>query len=227
MFPTVTAALYVLLLAWIQSSTGLAVHLCITVLLLTYADGSTLFLLQAWRLLRWLLLPILLLHPLFTPGELLITGWPFTREGWVQGSWLTLHLTSLYLAAMLLNRLLSLQALQHIANHFSQGRYLTAIYIRLFPLVLIAVKTCVQQHGQVWRDNGHALRKIPVTLVALLQAMEGRSEQCALHAASHWQQPPSLQNFRIPQHRALRCALLLWLVMLVDFVVNNSGYALP
>jgi len=179
-----------------------------------YVDAGAGFLLQAWRLLRWLLLPILLLHPLFTPGELLITGWPFTREGLIQGGWLTLHLTSLYLAAMLMSRLISLQALQNIANYFPQGRRLSAIYLRLFPLVLPTVKTCIQQHGQTWRDNGHSLRQIPATLVAIVQAMERHSQQCALNVASHWQQQPSLQDFRIPKHRALRCAMLIWLVML-------------
>jgi len=226
MFPTVTAALYIVLLAWVQSWTMLVTLLLITIVLLIYVDEGASFLLQAWRLLRWLLLPILLLHPLFTPGELLIAGWPFTHEGLIQGCWLTLHLTNLYLAAMLMSRLLSLQALQRVANYFPQGRRLSAIYLRLFPLVLPAVKTCIQQHGNTWRNNGHSLRQIPATLLTLLQVMEYQSQQCALNVANHWQQEPGLQDFRIPKHRALRCAVLLWLVMFASvniYFFDNAG----
>jgi|UPI00039CBFCD hypothetical protein len=179
------------------------------------------FFVSAWRLLRWLLLPILLLHPLFTPGELLIAGWPFTREGLSQGVWLSLHVTGLYFAAMLSSRLLSLQALHMMAHYVPQGQRLSAMYLRLFPVVVPAVKSCVQQHSQRWRNDGRSIGQIPATLVSLLHAMDQRTQQCVLDISKHWQQAPSVQDFRIPKHRAFRCAIWLWLLM---FFVFSSGY---
>jgi len=60
------------------------------------------------RLLRWFVIPILLLHMLFTPGQLLLPGWPIgvSREGLMQGLWLSIHLTGIYAMAILMFRLL-------------------------------------------------------------------------------------------------------------------------
>ncbi len=64
-----------------------------------------------WRLLRWLVGPVLVLHAWMTPGELLVPlgeaggRWSPTREGLLAGAQLALRLMALYAAAMLLARL--------------------------------------------------------------------------------------------------------------------------
>jgi hypothetical protein len=80
-----------------------------SLLLLRWLCSTWQPLLRAARLLLWLLVPILLLHLLFTPGQLLWPGSivPFTREGLYAGVWLGLHLCTLFYAAMLLSRSLS------------------------------------------------------------------------------------------------------------------------
>lgn len=79
------------------------------VLLLRWVCTTWQPVLRAARLLLWLLIPILLLHLLFTPGQRLWPGsiFPFTREGVHAGGWLGLHLCALFYAAMLLSRSLS------------------------------------------------------------------------------------------------------------------------
>lgn len=59
-------------------------------------------------LLRWFVAPIFLLHALLSPGQLLLPGTllPITREGVVQGLWLSIHFVTIFVAAMLLFRLL-------------------------------------------------------------------------------------------------------------------------
>lgn len=61
------------------------------------------------RLLRWFVIPILLLHIIFTPGQLLFPGWPIavSKEGLMQGIRLSIHLASMYVMAMMMFRLLS------------------------------------------------------------------------------------------------------------------------
>lgn len=89
--------------------TSLSLALTGSVLLLRRVCATWKPLLRAARLLLWLLVPILLLHLLFTPGQLLWPGsiFPFTREGLHAGLWLGLHLCTLFYAAMLLSRSLS------------------------------------------------------------------------------------------------------------------------
>jgi len=72
-------------------------------------DGNWHTSLRLLRLLRWFVIPILLLHMLFTPGQLLFPGWPIgvSREGLMQGMRLSIHLTSMYAMAMMMFRLLS------------------------------------------------------------------------------------------------------------------------
>jgi len=88
---------------------ALLTALTISVLLLHWRCGAWQPVIRAARLLLWLLVPILLLHLLFTPGQLLWPGssMPFTREGMFEGVWLALRLCTLFYAAMLLSRSLS------------------------------------------------------------------------------------------------------------------------
>lgn len=55
-------------------------------------------------LLRWFIIPILLLHLLFSPGQLLLPGWPlpFTWEGLQLGLHLSVHLAAIFFAAITL-----------------------------------------------------------------------------------------------------------------------------
>jgi len=71
-------------------------------------DGNWITCLRVLGLLRWFVIPILLLHLLFTPGQLLWPGFPVavSREGLVQGIWLSIHLISIYILAILVFRLL-------------------------------------------------------------------------------------------------------------------------
>jgi len=71
-------------------------------------DGNWMTTLRLLRLLRWFVIPILLLHVLFTPGQLLWPGLPVSvsREGLMLGLWLSVRLATIYAMAMLMFRLL-------------------------------------------------------------------------------------------------------------------------
>ena len=73
-----------------------------------YKDGRE-RILRALALLRWLVIPIILLHALFTPGALIMAGmaWPVSVEGLQAGGWFSLHLIVIFFAAMLFSQLLT------------------------------------------------------------------------------------------------------------------------
>ncbi len=92
-------------------TTSLWLSLLLTVLatvMIRMLDGNWRTSVRLLYLLRWLVIPILLLHILFTPGQLLFPGWPIgvSREGLMQGIRLSLHLSSMYAMAIMMFRLL-------------------------------------------------------------------------------------------------------------------------
>jgi len=79
-----------------------------SIFMLRLLDGHWLTSIRLMRLMRWFLIPILLLHALLSPGQLL---WPelfsfITKEGLMQGLGLSLHLAAVFFVAMLMFRLL-------------------------------------------------------------------------------------------------------------------------
>jgi len=80
----------------------------LSMVMLRVLDGHVLTSLRLLGLLRWFVLPIVLLHALFSPGQLLMLAWfiPISREGVVQGVSLSLHLAAVFFVAMLMFRLL-------------------------------------------------------------------------------------------------------------------------
>jgi len=71
-------------------------------------DGNWITVLRVLRLLRWFVIPILLLHAFFTPGQWLFPNVPvaISKEGLMRGIWLSVHLIGMYGMAILMFRLL-------------------------------------------------------------------------------------------------------------------------
>jgi hypothetical protein len=83
-------------------------YLMLSVCLIFLIEGGWLTIIRLLGLLRWFIIPIILLHALLSPGELIMPGVPVpvTWEGVNQGIWLSLHLSTIFAAALLFSRLL-------------------------------------------------------------------------------------------------------------------------
>ncbi|MDQ6993701.1 MAG: CbiQ family ECF transporter T component [Mariprofundus sp.] len=104
------AAFGLILLA--VSSQQIYLSLSVTLLALLFTrliDGSWVTAVRLIKLMVWFVVPILLLHLLFSPGRLLFpaTGLPITAEGLYHGLLLSARLTAMFSAAILLSRFLS------------------------------------------------------------------------------------------------------------------------
>ncbi|NWF37046.1 hypothetical protein [Mariprofundus sp. KV] len=100
-------------------------------------------------LLRWFIIPILALHLLFSPGQLILPGWPlpFTWEGLQLGLHLSVHLAVIFFAAITLFLCLT-------RNEWIQA-------LLLMPFSSRAVATYVILIAPLRRSEGdllHALR---------------------------------------------------------------------
>lgn len=83
-------------------------YLILSLYLIYLLEGGWLTVIRLLSLLRWFVIPILLLHALLSPGQLIWPGvpMPVTWEGVQQGIWLSLHLSTIFAAALLFFRLL-------------------------------------------------------------------------------------------------------------------------
>jgi len=142
---------------------------------------------HAFRLLLWLIIPIFLLHLVFTPGRVIWpgSGLPFSYEGVNQASWLALHLCALFAAAMGLSRSLSL----------SEWTYYVArmplIGARLLPFVTLALpmQKMVGESIQHQHRKPHTLKEMPNTLAGLFADVWQGADVLADRIWECWQAP--------------------------------------
>ena len=158
------------------------------ILLLYLVCASWQPLLRAAKLLLWLLVPIFLLHLLFTPGQLLWpgSGIPFTREGLHEGLWLALRLCALFYAAMLLSRSLRREEwafyclrLPYIGAHLLP-------YMKLSSPIRTLVSRCMAEAKQQLYESG-GLRNVSRALQVLTTLIVSVWQGTAMEAKSVWQ----------------------------------------
>ncbi len=164
-----------------------AAELLVCVLLLRIGNGSWASVLRAGRLLLWFILPIFLLHLLFTPGALIWPGSsaPFTWEGWHRGAWLSLHLLLLFYAAMLLSRALSLEEWQAWLCRIPWlGRRLYPYLLLFGPMRDEAVR--LVRNCWRFRKYGLSFRVLSDMLGALLEDILGMGRSQAETVWKNW-----------------------------------------
>jgi len=150
-------------------------------------SGSWLPLWRAFRLLLWLIIPIILLHLFFTPGRLI---WPdsgvsFSHEGLHQAAWLALRLCALFAAAMGLSRSLDIpEWTYYIAR-------VPLIGGRLLPFVQLAspMRQMVSENIQQQRQQTHSMKTLPHALAALFADVWQGAEVQADNVWESWQSP--------------------------------------
>ena len=132
-------------------------------------DGHARALWRMLGLLKWLLLPILLIHAMFTPGEILfsLSMLHMTREGLQQGMTMSLHLLMFFLAGMTISQLWSRQDwLLLVARMPGFGRRLYPYILMVMPLrqslgrELLLMKAAWQHRSGRWRHFPRLLESL-------------------------------------------------------------------
>jgi len=142
---------------------------------------------RLWRLVRWLLLPVMVLHLLFTPGTLLLPqlGWSPTIEGVRMAAWLSLHLVAWLLSAWLLMALITMHEWQWLLSKLPYvGRRWSEMLLAIPPL-LQGLRLRLQLWRYRWQLEQGRWRDIPGLAVAVVGQVLAMGD---LHAESHWLQ---------------------------------------
>lgn len=157
--------------------------------LISWLSASWLPVWRAARLLLWLVLPVLLLHLMFTPGQLL---WPgsgisFSREGLQEGIRLGLRLSAMFYAAMLFSRCLSREEWVWYCLRLPVFGALLLPYVKLSsPMRGVAGRALADASVQInlqagWGSASHVLRALGDAIAIVWHASGKEAEQVWLH----------------------------------------------
>jgi len=140
---------------------------------------------RALHYLRWLLLPVIMLHLLFTPGMLLIPSLPWspTHEGANAALWQSLRLINWFLSGWLLAYLLSHQEWQQLFIRTPKvGRHWADLLMALPPM-LQRCRASLMQIRWRWRLEQGRWRDIPALAAAIVVMVLAQGDR---QAEAHW-----------------------------------------
>lgn len=200
-----------------------ALYLLAGMLILLYVSGtaaSSIF--RAFKVLAFLILPILVLHMWLTPGRLLIDFGDFggiSAEGLARGGWLSLHLALMYFAAMLFSRLIFLREWMALTAWCGGGR-LQAYVIMLAPLAR-QVRWRMQSLARCWRRRG-TWRELAPMLAAVLNQCLSVSRRQADALWLRWPDHADISAFLSPTAASVRA----WPATLVLLLIGTGIIAM-
>lgn len=181
---------------------------------------------KSWRILRWLLIPIMIFHMLFTPGEIVWVDFPLpvSYEGLILAFHLSLKLCEMFVCALLLGRLLSMQVwLQAIAQIDVLQHHLTP-YLHLMPVMLRRVPMLVRRTYRAWRLEPKKVRKLASYMTELIIAVEKDSRRRAKYTWISWDKP--MVTGLVAQKKLMDSSLvyMLWLLIIYGAVEFGVRY---
>ncbi|MDQ6962578.1 MAG: hypothetical protein Q9M28_08635 [Mariprofundaceae bacterium] len=188
-------------------------HLVLLCLLLRIRSGSWQLIIRSWLLLRWFILPVLVLHLFFTPGEFLFAGGP-TKEGLHAAIWYSLHLFILFLSGLLLSRSLSFKEWSAVcACSPFIGKTLHLLLSLMWPMYH-DFKQRMQLYYQQWLLRKR-WRQLPTLLLAILIQMLHQGQVHAGHVWLRWDGQVRWPSMILNGY-AIQCILFsfLWCVFL-------------
>jgi len=173
---------------------------------------------KSWHVLRWLLIPILVFHIFFTPGEIVWVGLalPISYEGLTLGLHLSLKLYEMFMCALLLGRLLPMRLwLESLSNIRILQHYLIP-YLRLMPMMLHRVPILVRRTYQVWYLEPKKVKTLAHYMTELVMAVEKDSIRRAKYVWLAWDNPKvmgmAVQKQLIDSHLGYLACLLIFYV---------------
>jgi len=175
-------------------------QLIIAISLLTALASGLLLLRRSILLLCWLVTPILLLHALFTPGELLVKGMniPISVEGVQMGAWFAFHLVVIFLSALVFSRLLGKQEwIRLLINIPMIGGWILP-YALLFESGLKKNRGIVNREYAKWNSSDRKIKQLPDHIINSLTDMLGRNLDDTDELWHNWdQRVSSITNNRL------------------------------
>jgi len=192
-------------------------NIVLLLMLLAVSEGcikAWKFVAKSWHLLRWLLLPILLLHALFTPGEMLFdtSVVPISYEGMQLGLALGLHLSEIYMLTLFLLRILSIYMCLRWLMRLPYWHSKLTPYLLLMPRIMRDVRVLIRRAYRSWQKKPQRFRALPHHLLDLIEKVQHRSARQALYIWQQWQ--GSSVNIEAPPMSNWQYKHLIWMLLM-------------
>lgn len=186
----------------------------IILILQRYQDGSSRAL-RALLLLRWLVVPIILLHTLFTPGAMIVSGmaWPISVEGIQSGLWLSFHLVVIFFSAMLFSMLLTHREWIVTALKVPWIGHQLLPYAILLDRCWNRIREMMSAAFSQWREDHKGVQYLVLCLAGLPSEALKVSRQTANEVWSNWDQ--SVNEIMTEKH-AIPVSLIATLLALLS-----------
>ncbi len=142
---------------------------------------------RLWRMLRWLIIPTVVLQLIFTPGVYIFPQLPWSPsyEGLEHSLRLSLHLIAWFVAAWLLVSLVMLREWWGLLNRIPLVGSLWADSLRRIPSMLQTLNIRLLFLRYRWRLEGGRWRDVPSLATAVVGQVLAQGD---LRAELHWLQ---------------------------------------
>jgi len=198
--------------------------LALSVSLLYWMSSSWQPVMRAARLLLWLVIPVLLLHLIFTPGALIWPGsfFPLSREGLHEGLWLGLRLCALFYAAMLLSRSLSREEWSYYCLALPYPGVAIFPYVRLsLPMREMVSRALAESRRSIdlsggLKDSPKIMRALGEVIATVWHGSAGVAEKVIRQWDEH-------EGPRHPQGSAMSAGLMAIAGMLMPLGIWMAG----
>ncbi|MDQ6954436.1 MAG: hypothetical protein Q9M20_03230 [Mariprofundaceae bacterium] len=215
--------------SWPRSLFHIALFLSLTLVLQGDRKKAWQHWVRSWRILRWLLIPIIVLHGLFTPGEIIWVNFtvPISYEGLSLGLHLSLQLSEMFVGALLLGYLLPMKVwLEVMTLNPIIKRYLSPYvspYIRLMPIMIRGVRVLVRRTYFSWYKETNKLSLFPLYIKTLLDDVSKYSHRRALYVWNSWDSPKfmvSEKEILLDQRRIIDTFYLSFTYIAAEFSIR-------
>ena len=157
----------------------------VTTVLLYMQTKSFIIISRSFRLLIWLLVPIILLHTIFTPGTYLM-GFPVSVEGIKQSFSLSVNLTCMFFTALLvMNTIQMKQCLFWLQGKPKLNRAITPSLMLLMRLRTMIPQELGMQRVR-WQSLEHKWLSLPDMLFESISSILKRSRDEAKSLWEKW-----------------------------------------
>lgn len=171
-----------------QQFTAAVLQLLLSVLLLRMTDGNFQRLLRAIRLLLWIVLPMVVVHMLFSPGRLVEFFWvQISIDGALFGGWLAFHFITIFMAALLFFRMLTTGEWLHLLVKSSLLRSRLLPYVVLVQPLRSKAGAIIGRCRRYWQQGDKGIRHLSLILLLLVRKVLAAGPAQAKRLWSNWE----------------------------------------
>jgi len=164
------------------------IQMSVVILLLLFCfDGAT-PLLKSAKLLAWLVIPIVLVHSLYSPGAIILPQFaiPISMEGAKTGAGLSLHLCLLFFAALLFSRQVEKGEWYLMAVRIPRFGNRIITYIILLDQCGDEIRAIIKDVMIEWKANSGNLSKYAEILATMPSSILKKSDEIAESIWRDW-----------------------------------------